>query len=61
MLPKNKPLDLAIQSAVGFAMLILAIILIALLVHSYSREAAVVPEEEMLDNIAPVGKVLYRN
>ena len=61
MLPKNKPLDLVVQSAAGFAILILAVILLAILVNSYSREAVVVPEEEMRKNIAPIGEVIYRS
>ncbi len=51
---------MAVQAAVGFFLLIVAIILLAVLVQSYSRESMVVPEEDIQRNTAPVDRVIYR-
>lgn len=60
MLPKNKELDYAVQIAVLFVLVVAAIIMIAILVNSYHLESIEIPEAEVLENLAPVGEVLYR-
>ena len=45
----------------GFVLLILIVIFAALLVMSLSRISPQVPEEQMRENLAPVGRSLLRD
>ncbi len=58
--PKNPVLHAVKLTVVGFALLIVAIVLLALLVNNIVRSESGIADAQVQENIAPVGRLHIR-